>query len=246
MTEINFRVQFKQLDEYANLLEEFQVGFEIVLNFEDLNQNNIKKINSYNIPHLTIHAPFFDISLGSWNSYVAQLSLDLMRKTVDFVNELNIKHLVLHHNYQPFVYAFNVDGFVDNFTVKFSELLNNINGKYKILLENVFENKPEIGFKILNKLDNINFVGLCFDIGHFNIFSEVKLNEWFKLWKDFTYEYHIHDNHGKFDEHLAVGEGNISFDNLFEIHKPDVLTIENNDKLDLIKSYNRICSILKL
>jgi sugar phosphate isomerase/epimerase len=244
MPDINFRVKFKNLRNYLFLLDQFDVGFEVVLDFNDLDKLNPREINSYKIPHLTFHAPFFDVSIASWNFYVAELSVNILKKTMSVLNDIYLNHVIIHHNYHPYIYAFNEDKFVDNFSENLSKILTICNGKYKILVENVFEINPDVGLKIKRNFLNNDLIGFCFDIGHFNIFSEIGLDYWIESWKNYIYEFHIHDNNGVYDEHLPVGKGKIDFYKLFGLFIPDIITIENSDIKDLSKSYEFIQSII--
>ncbi|HUJ70463.1 MAG TPA: TIM barrel protein, partial [Syntrophorhabdales bacterium] len=51
----------------------------------------------------------------------------------------------------------------------------------------------------------------CFDTGHFNLFTAVPLEGWLGPLRQRLKEFHIHDNHGKSDEHLPVGQGTFPF-----------------------------------
>ena len=51
----------------------------------------------------------------------------------------------------------------------------------------------------------------CFDTGHFNLFTSVPLEDWLTPLKSRLKEFHIHDNHGRSDEHLPVGQGTFPF-----------------------------------
>lgn len=61
--------------------------------------------------------------------------------------------------------------------------------------------------------DNLNFIcqntsmGLCCDIGHYNIRRSVEIERNIDRIKYI----HLHDNHGKTDSHLLPGEGNINY-----------------------------------
>lgn len=52
-------------------------------------------------------------------------------------------------------------------------------------------------------------LGICLDIGHAN--TSGQLDPMIKTFKDRIINVHIHDNHGKSDEHLTLGDGNIDF-----------------------------------
>ncbi|MEH7382304.1 sugar phosphate isomerase/epimerase family protein [Bacillus sp. JJ1533] len=90
-----------------------------------------------------------------------------------------------------------------------------------LLLENVPPYKYEIGstsddlLPILNRI-NQDKVGLCFDTGHAYLASRSKFVEELLALKEFIKGFHINDNHGIKDEHLAVGNGEIPFDLILE------------------------------
>jgi len=52
-------------------------------------------------------------------------------------------------------------------------------------------------------------VGLAFDVGHANVVGE--LEDFLEGFSDKMVHVHAHDNHGKSDEHLGVGYGNIDW-----------------------------------
>ena len=53
---------------------------------------------------------------------------------------------------------------------------------------------------------------LCFDAGHFNLFSKITLSELLDKTGRYIYELHLHDNDGTSDDHYAIGDGNIDFE----------------------------------
>jgi len=69
------------------------------------------------------------------------------------------------------------------FVAHFEKILEMRKSDYFISLENVFETNYSIGRKIIDKL-RTDFVGFCFDCGHFNLFTEITLEEWISRWKD--------------------------------------------------------------
>lgn len=61
---------------------------------------------------------------------------------------------------------------------------------------------------------NSDFVGFCLDLGHSNL-SEGGV-EYIKQLGEKTLCVHYHDNNGEKDEHLEVGDGNISWENILK------------------------------
>ena len=96
-------------------------------------------------------------------------------------------------------------------------------------MENIFEREPSTLRGLLEAMDDPCFRH-CFDVGHWNMFTTVTLEEWFEALGPFIAESHIHDNHGSADEHLPLGEGVIDFERVFGLlrqHAPNaVWTIE--------------------
>jgi sugar phosphate isomerase/epimerase len=90
-------------------------------------------------------------------------------------------------------------------------------------------------------MNSENF-GLCFDTGHFNLFSKVSLLKWLKMIKPFIVELHLHDNLRHSDRHLAIGDGDFDFSTLFsELKGKDcVYTLEAHSIKDAKKSMDRL------
>ena len=59
------------------------------------------------------------------------------------------------------------------------------------------------------------------------------MEEWLENLKPYIRHLHLHDNHGGWDEHLALGQGNIPLKLILEFirdcQKQADLTIENSD-----------------
>ncbi len=81
----------------------------------------------------------------------------------------------------------------------------------KIGIKIAFENTKIQGYQEYIE-DNINMdnVGYCYDCGHDHCHFNDKFN--FEKFKDKIFCTHLHDNHGKEDEHLLPGDGTVDFD----------------------------------
>jgi sugar phosphate isomerase/epimerase len=52
----------------------------------------------------------------------------------------------------------------------------------------------------------------CFDFGHHNVFARIPAEEWlFYLAPRRHIHFHFHDNHGRTDDHQALGRGTIDW-----------------------------------
>lgn len=236
MSFINIRIPYNDL-ESISLYSHLDCGFEIVINLEDVDNFDIDYFNQFKLNNFTIHAPFFDISLGSKNSLVADVSVEILCKVFNICNYINPLHVIVHHNYQPYVYAFDETSFISRFHYNFSKILKFKNNNYKILFENVFETNPDIGYNLITSFDKRDDLGLCFDIGHFNLFSTIELCDWISAWKDCIYEFHLHNNFGKYDDHNLLTQGTADIKLLISLMCPNILTIENLNIIDSIESF---------
>ena len=81
-------------------------------------------------------------------------------------------------------------------------------------MQNVFDEDPEALSMLIEKVNSPDF-GLCFDTGHFNIFSTVPMEHWFESLGKRIVEVHLHDNDGTDDFHWALGKGDIDFRKFF-------------------------------
>jgi len=237
---IHIRSKFDQLDKFIPLSEKYNTGIELALSFDDI--LDVNKFTCISGLPLSIHAPFFDVNIASYNRYVMEKSVEIMIKTIEICNLLNVKNVVFHHNYSPFMYNFDEDGYTERFCENFEKVLLYRMGDFTISFENVFETNSSIGDKIIKML-NRDFVGYCFDIGHFNLFTEITLQEWLNSWKGKIYEYHLHNNYGYRDDHNRLDYGNINIKDLLMIQKVSICTIENRNVEDTEASINYLKSL---
>ena len=62
-----------------------------------------------------------------------------------------------------------------------------------------------------------NYMGLCFDTGHANIFCKENCLEYAERYTDRLFMIHIHDNHGEKDEHAIPFEGGFDWEGFAEV-----------------------------
>ena len=76
-------------------------------------------------------------------------------------------------------------------------------------------------------------LGLCVDIGHINAFGNKNFAEWMEAFQNKIVVFHVTDNNGINDDHLAIGEGSIDYNKFFNIYRELNLTSRIN-----IETYN--------
>ncbi len=218
-----------------------------------LDKKNIKYLldikEEYSLEFL-VHAPFSDLNPASMNEKVRKLVIECIEDAIKGAYELDSSIVVVHPGYIPELWKNYLDDILDN---NFSTLLEivEIAEDYDIIIG--LENMPnykgllcreynEIK-KLINEIDSKN-LKMTLDVGHANTVGNVLdfIN------KDIVH-IHIHDNNGVEDEHLAVGDGNINFDEFFKelkkINYNGILTIENKTLRDAIKSRKKIINYIK-
>lgn len=100
----------------------------------------------------------------------------------------------------------------------------------RLMLENVYEERPEEIAALLEPLTGFQ-VGFCLDSGHQHAFSATPLSHWLDVLGEAVGQLHLHDNRGRRDEHIALGQGKIDFPLLLRrlrrIHAtPPIVTLE--------------------
>jgi sugar phosphate isomerase/epimerase len=194
--------------------------------------------------NVTFHAPFMDLRPGALDDKIRQASIDRIKQVFDLIPYFYPRRIVCHPSYDSRYYVSCDEKWLEASAKTWLTLISLIRDtKTVIALENVYEREPSILrrlFELLNS-DNICF---CFDTGHFNAFARTPL----KLWLDELGKYlghlHLHDNHGKADEHLPVGNGNFPFAEFFQILRDikaqPLMTLEAHAQADLWQSLANI------
>jgi sugar phosphate isomerase/epimerase len=155
----------------------------------------------------TVHAPYLDISLGAFDRKVREITVKRLKRAIDVARVLSARSLVLHTGYDERFYGEEKEGWIERCKESLEALLEEAD-QVCLLVENVFERDPSIFEEIFTTFPTI---GLCFDTGHFNVFSRVPLRSWMAHLGGRVAELHLHDNLGMVDEHLPCGMGNFPF-----------------------------------
>ncbi|EKD68415.1 MAG: xylose isomerase protein [uncultured bacterium] len=203
--------------------------------------NELKGLFAQNSMLSTVHAPFWDLSLGSVDREVRELSVKRIAAAVDFAKSLNSRNVVFHSGYTETSYLSSPKADWNNrLFASLAEILDYA-GSFgvRVSLENVYEPAPDIFVQACENFKKQD-LGLCFDCGHFNVFAKTPLEDWLKAVAPYLRAIHVHSNHGTADEHLAVDGGNIDFEKVFRIlaekKAAPLITIENKIDNYLVES----------
>jgi sugar phosphate isomerase/epimerase len=159
----------------------------------------------------TVHAPFMDVWPGAADADVRRVSQEKLRRSMGIAADLGSKLVVMHFNYDPIYYRQQLEEWLKRSADFFSALLDEHAGGPLIALENVAEPTPFIALRLLEKAGHPRLVH-CFDFGHHHVFARIPFAEWlFYLNPRGHIHFHLHDNRGNSDDHLALGRGGIDW-----------------------------------
>ena len=193
---------------------------------------------------ITFHAPFMDLRPGALDEKIRQTTVDRMKEAFDLAPYFHPLKIICHASFDDRYYVFGDDLWLESSVKTWTELITLARDvKTTIALENVYEKNPDILRRLFETLssDNICF---CFDVGHFNVFSHEPLRVWLKELGKYLGHLHLHDNFGKQDEHLPVGNGTFPFNEFFQVlmktgAKPTV-TLEAHNQENFWQSLGNI------
>lgn len=193
----------------------------------------------------TIHAPFLDLNPGAIDPVIRAASRQRIQQVMKAASLLRPRVIVVHPGYDDLRYGENRLLWLKNsidFWQEFVPLARELGTI--IAVENIFEKEPSTLTALLEAIDDPCFRH-CFDVGHWHMFADVSLEEWFSALGGYIAESHIHDNHGSSDEHLPVGEGAIDFERFFPLLRQyapaAVWTVEAHSTEHLQRALVNIC-----
>ena len=168
---------------------------------------------------VTIHGAFMDLNPGSAEPLLRQATLKRFHQVMDAAEILKPRVVVMHPGYDKWRYGESQDVWLGNSIEVWGEIVPRAEKIGCIIaVENIFEEEPST-LRALLEAVNFPFLRHCFDVGHWNMFGKVGMEEWFAELGCFIAETHIHDNGGLKDDHAPIGEGNIDFDLFFNLMK---------------------------
>jgi sugar phosphate isomerase/epimerase len=167
----------------------------------------------------TIHAPFMDLNPGSVARLIRDVTLQSFRQVLAAAAILKPEIIVFHPGYDRWRYGDNRDAWLQHSVESWQSVLDIAEPIGCIVaVENIFEEEPSTLLALFEAVNSPLFRH-CFDVGHWNLFKKVGLEEWFAALGSRIAEAHIHDNHGSRDDHAPLGEGNIDFPLFFSLMK---------------------------
>lgn len=249
MTGLHIHIPYKKVEEYLHLIRKQQLNLEIYFSahvLDSLKESDVIKLKEKldHNPSLSIHGPFMDLSPGTLDLKVRAVTIERFLNIFYIAEILKPSVIVFHSGYEKWKYSHRIDKWLEGSLVTWNHLLPKAKEKnIKIAIENIFEDEPTNLRVLMENVGSQNF-GICFDTGHFNLFSKTPLKEWLNQLNPYIIELHLHDNNKNLDEHKAIGDGTFDFDTLFStlIGKDILYTLEAHTPEDVLKSLERLKS----
>lgn len=215
-----------QLTEYKSIAEEYGVAFEIndffapdILDDEKRQWNIIESYKKAGVPKgSTMHGAFLDVTVFSQDRRIRETSKLRMKQSMEIADKLSLAAVVFHSNANPFLRDVEYeDSVIDGTAAYLEELLVSF-PRQNIYLENMFDKNPGIIAAISKRLKEYPNYGVCFDYAHANVFGD-DLSEWMTAVAPYTKHIHINDNDLSQDLHLALGDGQIVWEEFDRYYK---------------------------
>ncbi len=193
-----------------------------------------------------VHAPFTDLSLGALDPGVREVVRERLLQALEVGRLFGAPKLVVHSGFDRRHYWGQEERWMRGAVETLLHLARRAD-EYgmEIVVENVFEPDWRIHYSLFQGVGEGAPVGFCFDIGHHKVFSRTGQEEWLERLAPWLSHCHLHDNLGRHDDHLAVGQGVLDFSGLFrwlrERARPGLtLTVEAHREEDVLVSVERV------
>lgn len=196
------------------------IGIELALNSLDLDSLEqepdsipISRIfENKNLKMHFIHAPFQDLNLSSEDSFIRNYALKRLCSALDFCQENHVKKMIFHTGINPLLPSSKKEACYERFANSLKFLTRHARRcRVELLVENTYEPDCFYFEKMLSDFPDLRMV---LDLGHSLCFSHDEPESYLVKFQEKITHYHLHDNNGKEDLHLNLGEGRVSFKSL--------------------------------
>lgn len=163
----------------------------------------------------SVHAPFMDVNIASFSKSARASAMLRLKQSIQYSSELGSRYWVFHPGLQTDVGQFspaldwktNLESVreIIDFAEKFGITATIENGLHPL----PFLLKTADDFLRFYEDFGETSIGLTLDIGHANVNNQIDC--FFEKLPEKIVHAHLHDNHGKFDEHLGLGDGNVDW-----------------------------------
>lgn len=248
------------VDRMINLLKDSQCNLEVqAFSRPEILTGDLKKslaeykdaIKPLNLKRIFLHGPFFDITIASPDPEATALGRTRYLQGLDCALYLGADTIIFHSQYNPLL---RLPAYINDWLTLSEKFYREIleTEKYsgiRILVENMFEDSPDLLYELLKRLDSPR-MGICMDVGHVNVYGKGENAHWIGKLSPFIRHLHLSDNDGLVDQHRPLGAGNVNFEEIFQIlHDADVMPdccLELGNEMDLSESLDFLDNLSSL
>lgn len=178
-----------------------------------------------------IHGPFLDLKPSSPDLLIRDVSRRKYSETLDIAAFLKVDYVIFHSQINPYLNLPSLRKLNAKQAAEYwQEVLRLTKYKGIILLENIFEETPDMLAELLEEI-NEDRIRINLDLGHLRL-GKASLDEWVSSLAEWISYVHVHGNDGKFDVHHAPTNEDID-ELMTSLSKNDiepVLALEYNVK----------------
>jgi sugar phosphate isomerase/epimerase len=158
-----------------------------------------------NLAPRALHGPFGDLCAGSYDPKIREVTRDRFELACQLGREVRSPDIILHHGYVPGTTP--PKNWLSRCSAFWKDFLK---GKdlFRFHVENMLEWDGVLLGEVIDIIGD-DRVDVCLDIGHAHCNSRETPIQWIERLRGRIGWVHLHDNHGEWDEHLALGRGTI-------------------------------------
>ncbi|MDO5862040.1 MAG: sugar phosphate isomerase/epimerase family protein [Thermoplasmata archaeon] len=159
-----------------------------------------------------VHAPICDWNLAAMSTRLREASVKETIATIEAAEEIGARMVTVHPGLSSMAVGGLEERAAEHARAALMVIDRFVDGRD---LTVAIENMPNVPFFLgrtaeqLKSLVDGTDLGICFDIGHANTMGQI--DAMIDTFGDRIANIHIHDNNGKRDEHLTIGDGAIDF-----------------------------------
>ena len=172
-------------------------------------------LNSFEL-ELTIHAPFSDVNIASFNERIRRASLEVIFETLERAVEMGAIAVTMHPGHcSPVSRKYQAEYIrihrrsLEKIAKVAEELGIRVGVENMPRFPILDAQTPERLYELIKGID----IGVTFDVAHLNTTTK-DFEGFLRFFKDRIVLLHLHDNRGERDDHLALGEGSIPWERL--------------------------------
>lgn len=217
-------IPFQALDENIEFLKENNLDVEVMMydtawirNFprEEVEAMG-RRLEAERIG-VSVHGPLFDLNPGGQDRIIREYTKFNFMRSLNVSSLLRAKIIVFHLGLNPLIPSEYRETWLMRSMKTWKPVVNHAKRLGIIIaIENMFLSSPQLLQRVLEMVDS-PYMRACLDVGHVNVYSVVPLEEWIDSLGEYIVKVHINDNDAESDLHLAFGEGNVDFQNVYRL-----------------------------